>query len=167
MTMSKKMQESINEQFNVELSSAYFYLAVSSHFLGQNFDGFAHWMKVQAEEELVHAMKCYDYLNERQAEVVFKAVPAPHGSWPTHISAFEDALKQEQKNTKLINNLMDLAIAEKDHASNAFLQWFVTEQVEEESIVTNVLQKLKMVGNDANGLLMMDQKLGARAGDAS
>jgi ferritin len=163
--ISKKIQDSLNEQMNVELFSSYAYLAMSAHFLSQHMEGFAHWMKLQAEEELGHAMKYYNYLNERGAEVQFKAIQAPNQKWDSVIKVFEESLGHEQKSTKLINGLMDLAISEKDHASQIFLQWFVTEQVEEEDSIHSILQKLKLIGNDPSGLLILDQKLGARAGD--
>jgi len=160
--LSKKIQDSLNEQINVELFSAYVYLSMSAHFASQHLDGFATWMKLQAQEELGHAMKYYGYMMERGAQVAFKAVQAPAGNWANPAQVFEESLKQEQKSTKLINAQMDLAIGEKDYATQIFLEWFVTEQVEEEDSITSILEKLKLIGNDANGLLMMDQKLGQR-----
>lgn len=161
--ISKKVQDSLNEQFNVELYSAYTYLAMSAYFEGQHMEGFANWMKQQAQEEFGHAMKYYDYLIERGATVSFKAIAAPAGDWGSTTAAFEEALKQEQNNTKLINEQMNLVMSERDHATQIFLQWFVTEQVEEEDSVSGILQKLKLINNDPNGLLMMDQKLGQRS----
>jgi ferritin len=165
--LSKNVQASLNEQFNVELYSAYAYLAMSAHFVATHLDGFAQWMKIQAEEEMVHAMKYYTYLNERGGEVIFKPIAAPNSKWETPLDVFKDALKQEQKNTKLINEQMELAFQEKDHASQIFLQWLVTEQVEEEQSIVSIVEKLKLINNDPSGLLILDQNLGQRPAEAA
>ena|SRR6185436_11741567 len=164
--ISKKIQDSLNEQINIELYSAYTYLAMSANFETQHMEGFANWMKLQAQEELSHAMKYYNYVIERGAEISFKSVQAPSGNWSSPLKAFEEALKQEQKSTLLINAQMDLAVSEKDHATQIFLQWFVTEQVEEEDSIGGILQKLNRIGDDPNGLLMIDQKLAQRSSAA-
>ncbi|SDB21196.1 ferritin [Desulfonatronum thiosulfatophilum] len=162
--LTKKIEDALNNQVNAELYSSYLYLAMSAHFSEQNLDGFAHWMNMQAQEELAHAMKFYAFINERGARITLKAIEAPPVSWDSPRSVFEAVLEHEQKVTSLINNLVDLAIAEKDHATNIFLQWFVTEQVEEEASVNSVLQKLKLMGENSGGLFMMDQELSTRAG---
>ncbi len=165
--LSKKMQQSLNEQINVELFSGYFYLSMSSYFLGLNLEGFAHWMRMQAQEELGHAMKYYNYLNDRGAKVLFKPIEAPPSDWKSPLHAFEDALKHEKRSTRLINEQMDLAISEGDHATHFFLEWFVNEQVEEESSTNGILQKLRLISDNTSGLLMLDHNVGQRASATS
>jgi ferritin len=156
------MEKALNEQTNAELYSAYLYLSMVAYFESVNLPGFANWMKVQTQEELMHAMKIYDFVNERGGRVVLKAIEAPPTEWESPLDAFEAAYKHEQKVTGLINNLVNLAIEEKDHATNSFLQWFVNEQVEEESSVDEVVQKLKMVEKAPGGQFMIDRELGQR-----
>ena len=160
--ISKKIEKALNKQINAELYSAYLYLSMVAYFESVNLPGFANWMKVQTQEELVHAMKIYDFVNERGGRVVLKAIEAPPTEWDSPLDAFEATYKHEQKVTGLINNLVNLAIEEKDHATNSFLQWFVNEQVEEESSVDKVAQKLKMVEKAPGGLFMIDSELGQR-----
>ncbi len=160
--INSKVETALNEQVNAEIYSSYLYLSMSSYFSSINLSGFAQWMKSQALEEMVHAMKIYDYINERGGRVLLTAIDAPPTSWDNPVVVFTETLAHEQKVTGLINNLVDIAIAEKDHATNIFLQWFVSEQVEEEASVDEVLQKLKMVGDQGHGLFMMDRELGAR-----
>ncbi|GAB6060902.1 ferritin [Desulfonatronum parangueonense] len=161
--LTRKIEDALNDQVNAELYSSYLYLAMSAHFSEQNLEGFAHWMNMQAQEELAHAMKFYAFINERGGRITLKAIEAPPVSWESPQSVFEAVLEHEQKVTSLINNLVDLAISEKDHATNIFLQWFVTEQVEEEASVNSVLQKLKLMGENSGGLFMIDQELSTRA----
>jgi ferritin len=136
---------------------------MSAYFQSINLTGFAHWMRVQAQEELAHAMKFYDYVIERGGRVSLQAVEAPTSQWDSPLAAFEDAYRHEQKVTGLINQLVDDAVQSKDHATNAFLQWFVAEQVEEEASVDAIVQKLKLVGGSPGGLFMIDHHLGERA----
>lgn len=161
--LSQKLEQALNDQVNAELYSAYLYLAMSAHFSDQNLEGFAHWMNMQAQEEMGHAMKFYAFINERGGRNILKSIEAPPSSWDTPTAVFEAVLEHEQKVTALINDLVNLAISEKDHATNIFLQWFVTEQVEEEASVNSVLQKLKLLGTDGGGLFMIDRELAARA----
>jgi ferritin len=142
--------------------SAYLYLAMSAYFDSIDLPGFAKWMKMQAQEEMIHTMKMYDYVIERGGRVLLGAIEAPPSEWDGPLDAFKATLEHEQKVTGLINNLVNIAISESDHATNIFLQWFVSEQVEEESNVTAVLQQLKMVGGQGQGLFMMDRELGSR-----
>ena len=143
--VSKKMQGALNEQINAELYSAYLYLSMVAYFESVNLPGFATWMRVQTQEELTHAMKIYEFVNECGGRVILKPIAEPPAEWESPLVAFKAAYKHEQKVTGLINNLVNLAIEEKDHASNNFLQWFVDEQVEEEASADEVVQKLKMV----------------------
>ena len=160
--LSERMEAALNGQLNAELYSSYLYLSMSANFQALNLGGFANWMRVQTQEELVHAMKFYDFINERGGRTTLQSVDAPPTQWDSPLAAFEAALAHEQKVTALINDLVDLALAERDHASNAFLQWFVTEQVEEEDSANDVVQKLKLVGESQGGLFMLDRETGAR-----
>lgn len=160
--MTDKMTKALNDQINAEMYSAYLYLAMSSYFSSINLDGMATWMRVQAQEEMFHGMKIYDFVNERGGRAVMQAIDQPPAEWVSALAVFENALAHEQKVTSLINNLVDLSMAERDHATTIFLQWFVTEQVEEEATATGVVNKLKMVGHDASSLFALDQELGQR-----
>jgi ferritin len=158
--LSEKMQEALNKQVNAELYSAYLYLSMAAYFYSINLNGFANWMKVQNQEETVHAMKFYQFINERGGMIWLDAIAQPPTTWSTPLEVFEETLKHEEKVTGLINNLVDLAMAERDHATNAFLQWFITEQVEEEASANEVIQNLKLAGNDPHALFMLDRELG-------
>jgi len=163
MTISKTMEKAINGQINAELYSSYLYLSMAADLNNKALSGFSNWMKIQAQEELYHAMKFYDFVLERGGSVTLDTIEAPQTEWKTPLAVFQAAYKHEQLVTGLINNLVDIAIAEKDHAANIFLQWFVSEQVEEEANVGSVLQHLKMVDGHGQGLFMMDRELGTRA----
>jgi ferritin len=160
--IKERVEKALNEQVNAEIYSAYLYLSMSSYFDSVNLPGFARWMKSQAMEEMVHAMKLYDYVIERGGRMLLGAIEAPPTQWDNPVAAFEATLEHERKVTALINNLVEIALDEKDHATNIFLQWFVSEQVEEEASVDSVLQKLKMIGSQGQGLFMMDRELGSR-----
>lgn len=160
--IDEKMREALNKQLNAELYSSYLYLSMSAYFQSVNLSGFANWMRVQAQEELAHAMKFYDYVNERGGRVVLPAVDEPPSEWDSPLAVFEHVYEHEQKVTGLINKLVDLAVKARDHATNNFLQWFVSEQVEEEASADEVVQKLKLVGDDPSGLFMIDRELGQR-----
>lgn len=162
MSLSKKIQQALNDQINAEFHSAYIYLAMSSYCQANNLIGSAHWMRVQSQEELLHATKLYTFVQEREGTVTLKDIKAPATPWKSTIGVFEDALKHERSMTVRINELVDLAIKEKDHATNNLMQWFVTEQVEEEGQLTELLQKLKLIGGEGTGLFMIDQELAAR-----
>jgi ferritin len=124
--------------------------------------GFANWMRVQVQEEDMHAMKFYNFINERGGRVLLKPIDGPPTEWESALGAFEAVLEHEQKVTGLINELVELALAEHDHATNIFLQWFVTEQVEEEDSANDVIQQIKMVGEAEGGLFMLGRELGQR-----
>ena len=158
-----RMQEALNRHANAEFYSSYLYLSMSAYFQSINLTGFAHWMRVQAREELAHAMKFYDHVIGRGGRVSLQAVEAPTSQWDSPLAAFEDAYRHEQKVTGLINQLVDEAVQTRDHATNAFLQWFVSEQVEEEASVDAIVQKLRLVGDAPGGLFMIDHELGKRA----
>ncbi len=160
--IQENIQEDLNGQLNAELYSSYLYLSMSAYFQELDLKGFANWMRVQAQEELMHTMKFFDYINERGGRVKLKEIKAPQTQWESPQAAFEHVYSHEQKVTGLINGLVNLAIEEKDHATNNLLQWFVTEQVEEESTANEVLQKIKIIGNDGSGLFMLDSELAQR-----
>lgn len=160
--LNPKIQDALNSQINAEIYSSYLYLSMSAYFDSQNLGGMANWMRVQAQEELTHAMKFFDFVNERDGRVQLTQVEAPKTEWTSPLEVFEDALAHEQKVTGLINNLVDLSLGEKDHASSTFLQWFVTEQVEEEAAARTIVEKLKLIGDNPMPLYMLDGELGQR-----
>lgn len=156
------MEKPFNEQINEELYSAYLYLSMVAYFESINLPGFANWMRVQTQEEIVHAMKFYDYINQRNGRVALTALADPQIEWKSPMDAFEAAYKHELHITAKINELVNLAIEEKDHAANMFLQWFVNEQVEEEKNPLDIIQKLKMIKDSSDGLYMLDKELATR-----
>jgi len=161
--LDEKMQTALNKQMNAELYSSYLYLSMSAYFQSISLPGFANWLRIQAQEELVHAMKFYDFINERGGRVMLQPVEGPPTEWSSPLDVFENTYKHEQKVTSLINDLVNLAVKEGDHATNIFLQWFVTEQVEEESSADEVVQKLKLMGDAKGGLFMLDREMAQRA----
>lgn len=160
--LSKRIEKELNDQINAEYWSAYFYLSMAAYFENKNLPGFANWMKVQYQEEILHVMKFFNYVNDRGGRVLLKPVDAVKTEWKDEIEVFEDTLKHEQKVTGLINNLVNIALEEKDHATHNILQWYVSEQVEEESNVDEILQQLKMMEGNKHGLLMIDRELKQR-----
>jgi ferritin len=160
--ISKKMGKALNEQVNAELFSAYLYLSMEAYYKSLNLNGFANWMRVQTQEEVMHAMKIYEFINERGGRIILKAIDGPDTEWDSPLAVFEAVYKHEQKVTGLINNIVNLAIEEKDHATSTFLQWFVNEQVEEESSADQMVQQLKMMDNAPGGMFMLDRELGQR-----
>jgi ferritin len=164
--LSDKMQDALNGQLNAELYSSYLYLSMNAYFKSVNLDGFANWMYYQVQEELAHSMKLYDFINQRGGKVKLLQIEAPSTAWSSPLAVFEATLEHEQKVTALINELVELALAEHDHATSIFLQWFVSEQVEEEESVSGVLQQLKLMGEAKGGLFMIDRELAKRSAGA-
>lgn len=156
------MEKALNGQINAELFSSYLYLAMSAWYNGKGMGGFANWMRQQAQEEMFHAIKFYDFVGARGGQVVLEGIAKPAATWKTSIEVFQATLAHEQKVTGLINNLINQALEERDHATNNFLQWFVSEQVEEEANATAILDKLKMIGKETGGLFALDQELAQR-----
>jgi ferritin len=156
------MQDALNEQVNAELYSAYLYLSMEAYFESINLAGFANWMRVQTQEEIAHAMKIYDYIDERSGRVTLKPIAGPPVKWDSPLAVFEAGYAHEQKVTGLINELVNISIELKDHATNMFLQWFVNEQVEEEKSADDVVQKLKLMADAPGGLYMLDAELAQR-----
>lgn len=159
---NQKVQEALNKQANLEYFSAYLYLSMSAYYTSIGLNGFANWVRVQAQEELAHAMRFYDYINERGGRVELQKIEAPKIEWKSAMEAFEEILEHEIQITKSINDIVDLCIQEKDHASNILLQWFVTEQVEEEASASDILNKLKLTEGKGSGLFMLDTELAQR-----
>lgn len=162
MKMNKEVEKALNEQLKREFESAYFYLAMAAHFRSENLNGFAHWMESQSDEELGHAMKIYNYVFERGGEVTLEQIEKPKSSWKSPEDAFNHAHEHEKDITGCVDKLVELSREEKDYATEAMLQWFVTEQVEEEASTKEVLLKLKMVGDKGQALYLLDKELGKR-----
>jgi ferritin len=160
--LSKKMEKAINGQINAEIYSSYMYLSMSAWFEQAGLAGLANWMRQQVQEEMFHAMKMFNFVNERGARVILGTIEKPPTEWKSALDVFTATLAHEQKVTGLINDLTNLALDERDHATNIFLQWFISEQVEEESGVGAILDKLKLIGKDSSGLFALDQELGQR-----
>jgi ferritin len=156
------MQQKLNDQLNAELYSSYLYLSMAAYFESLDLEGFANWMRVQAREELMHAMKFFDFINSRGGKVTLAPIEGPPTEWKSAAEAFEQVYKHEQKVTGLINALASAAVAKSDHATGTFLQWFVNEQVEEEESANRILRNLKLIGSDGTGLLMLDRELAQR-----
>ncbi|MGN0015599.1 MAG: ferritin [Candidatus Gastranaerophilaceae bacterium] len=164
--ISEKMQNAFNDQINKELFSEYLYLAMKAYFSELNLQGFVNWFNVQVQEEHAHAMGMYDYLIERGGKVVLSAIDAPEIKGKTPVEIFEQVLEHEEFVTSRINALMDVADEVKDRAALSFLDWYLKEQVEEESSVGGVLATLKLIGDDKKALLMLDKDLAARVFNA-
>lgn len=160
--LKKKMLKALNDQVNAEMFSSYLYLSMEAYFQSTGLVGFANWMQAQVQEEMMHGMKFYEFIHERGGKVTLEAIAKPESAWASPLAAFEAIQKHEEHVTSLINNLVDLAISEKDHATNNFLQWFVSEQVEEEASVGAVVDKLRLIQDNPSGLFMMDAELGKR-----
>lgn len=160
--IEKKMEDALSGQFALETYSANLYLAMSAYLESKDLPGAASWMKVQYKEELDHAIKLFDYVIARDGRATVAGMEAPPSEWESPLSAFVNAYKHEQMITAAFVKLVKLAREEQDPATENFLQWFVNEQVEEESSVKTIVQNLKLVGESGNGLFMVDRELGAR-----
>ncbi len=163
--LGKEIQDAMNEQMKNEFYAAYQYLSMAAYCESENLPGFAHWMRTQAQEETQHAMKFYDFILDRNGRVVLQAVEEPVVEFGSPLEVFERALEQEQRVTAMINDLYGLAVRENDYASQTFLQWFVTEQVEEEKNAGDVVETLKMIGDRSEALFLLDRELGRRGND--
>jgi len=165
MTITQAMRDAINEQIKAELESAYIYLSMSAHFEAENYPGFARWMRVQSREEVGHAMRLFDYVAERGGRVRLQALEQPTGEYGSPLSVFEQALAHEQKISALIDGLYETARQQRDNPTQVMLQWFITEQVEEENSVGLVVEQMRMAGDSQAALLFLDRQLGARSED--
>jgi len=160
--MNQKVEKAINEQIHAEFFSFYLYLSVAAYFTANHLDGFAHWMRIQAQEELAHAMKLFDFLNERGGKVELLPLDGPTREWASPSVAVETVLNHERAISERINRLVDLATAENDHATAVMLHWYVSEQVEEEATAETLFHQVKMVESSPHGLLMIDRELAGR-----
>ncbi len=160
--MNEQVSQAINAQINRELYSSYLYFAMSAYLEGQGFKGAGHWMFLQAQEELMHVQKMYQFLVLRGAEVTPEAIDAPPKTWDSIQHVFQEAYKHEQFVTENIHKLLDVALKASDHATANFLQWFVSEQVEEEANTLELVQNLTLAGQDARALLFLDREMGQR-----
>ncbi len=164
--LSKKLQDALNEHIKNEFYSAYVYLSMSAHLAALHLPGFARWMRLQSQEEMAHAMKLFDFVLERGGRVVLKAIEQPPGQLQSALDVFQQALKYEQKVTDMIHRLYELAVKENDYATQVMLQWFITEQVEEEGAAGEIVEQLKMIGKEPTALFMLDRQLGGRGADS-
>jgi ferritin len=160
--LSDKLYNAMNDQIKHEIYSAHIYLAMSAYFLDENLPGFANWMRIQYQEEMFHAFKFYDYIFERGQKVVLQAIDQPPTEYESILAIFEETLAHEKKVTALIHNLYAIAVEEKDYAAQVFLQWYITEQVEEEASAQELIDTLKRAGGSVNALFMLDRQLATR-----
>jgi len=161
--IGKRLETAINEQIKNELESYYIYLSMAAYFHSTNLDGMAHWMRAQAHEEMIHAMKFFDHINDRGGTVTLMDLKQIKTEWASPLEAFQDAYQHEQFITGKINDLTTVAREERDYASESMLAWFSDEQVEEEATAGKIVAELEMVGEDKSALLMLDRELGGRA----
>jgi len=163
MKLPIKLEKALNEQINLEYSSAYAYLGMAAYFEQTPFEGFATWMRLQSDEELEHARKFFNYIVERNGKVVLKALAEPKVDYKSPLEAFQASLGHEERVSAAICGLYELAQNEKEYPTLSFLKWFLDEQVEEEKTVTDFIVKLKLVGENHNGLYQIDKLAGRRA----
>jgi len=160
--LSKLLEKEINDQINYEFWSAQLYLSMSAHFSDLGLPGFAHWMYIQYQEETTHAIKFFNYVIERGGKAVVQPIKEVPTNWDSVLSVFEETMEHEQKVTARINHLADTAVAEKDHATQSMLRWFIDEQVEEEANVKAIVDTLKLVKDNGYAIYSLDKELAAR-----
>ncbi len=163
--MNENIQAALNEQIKSELYSAYFYLSASGYLDSMSLSGFARWMRMQSQEEVTHAMKFFDFMLDRGDRPILQAIDKPLADFQSPLDAFTQALQQERQVTSLIHHLYALTVQEKDYPAQVLLQWFISEQVEEERTVSKITEELKMAGNNSSTLLLLNNTLGSRAGN--
>ena len=163
--IGKPMQDAMNEQINKEYFSSYLYLSMAAYFEDKNLMGFAHWMRLQADEEREHAMKFYNFILDRGGRVLLKAIDAPATEWKSNLEVAEQVAEHEAKVTASINGLYELAFQEKDYPAQTMLQWFITEQVEEEKNAAELVAKLRLIEERGTAVLMLDHRLSKRSGE--
>ncbi|MCO6453377.1 MAG: ferritin [Caldilineales bacterium] len=163
---SQKLQDAINAQINAEFHSAYIYLGMSAYLEDMNMPGFAHWMRLQYEEETMHALKLYDFMHERGGHVVLEPIGAATSEYASVLAVFEHTLAHEKKVTSLINALYEMAVAENDYPTQVLMQWYISEQVEEEKNASDAVAQLQWVGDFGPGMLMLDREMGSRQPEA-
>ena len=160
--LSKKIQAALDDQINNEFYAAYLYLSMSGYFQGRNLTGFAHWMRLQRQEEIMHGMKIFDFVYDRNGEVDLQTLKKPPSKFDSPLDVMEQALEHERAVTTKINDLYELSVEEKDYPVQALLQWFIIEQVEEEASALQIVERLRMIGDDSAALLILDREMGSR-----
>ena len=160
--LKKEMEQALNDQINAELYSSYLYLSMAAYCDSLSLSGFSNWFKIQAQEEVTHAMKFFNFVSERGGRVQLKPIEGPQTEWESPLAAFEATYKHETHVTELLNKPVDLSIKLSDHAANTMLQWFVAEQVEEEAGADEIVQHLRLVKGEGHGLFLIDRELGQR-----
>lgn len=155
--------DKLNAQFNNEIYSAYLYFSMAGYFESQNLKGFANWMEIQAREEVMHSHRIYKYIIDKGNRPKMSAIDAPTHDWDSALEAMKDTYSHECEISEQINECVSLALKENDHSTNTMLQWFVSEQVEEEAVVDDIVQKLKMISGNSTGLYLLDSELGKRS----
>ena len=161
--LSKKMEDALNEQIKEEFFSSFLYLSMSAHCDEKNLAGFAHWLRLQSQEEYAHAMKIFNYIQDRDGRVVLQGIPQPESTFGSLEEIFEQTLAHEQAISKMIHDLYALAVEEKDYPTQVMLQWFINEQVEEEKTASDILAQVKMIGDNTSALIVLDQQLAGRS----
>jgi len=160
--IKQKLQDALNNQINAELYSSYLYLAMSAYFEDKDLSGMASWMRIQAQEELLHVDRFFHYINDRDGRVQLKPIAGPPSEWASPLEVFQQAYEHECKVSRLVGELVELAKKEADHSTENFMQWFVAEQVEEEATAKGIVGQLKLIGDNGYGLYAVDQELGGR-----
>ena len=162
--IGKPMQDAMNEQINKEFFSSYLYLSMAAYFEDKNLTGFGHWMRLQADEEREHAMKFYNYIIDGGGQVKLKTIEGPATEWKSNLEVAEQVAEHEARVTASIHNLYEIALKEKDYAAQVMLQWFISEQVEEEKNAADLVAKLRMIEERGTAVLMLDHRLAKRSG---
>ena len=161
--LKERVLKKLNEQINHEMASAYLYFSMMGYFESLSLKGFSHWMKLQAQEEMTHSLRIFNYINDKGERAEAGSLAAPRHDWASPLEVAEDVYTHECFVSEKINECVTLALEENDHSTNTFLQWFVAEQVEEEASADDVVQKLKLIGDNSSGLFLLDAELGKRA----
>lgn len=165
MPLSDTIETALNDQIANELQAAYQYLAMAAYFTRENLDGFAHWMMMQREEEVAHGMRIFDFVHDRDGKVELRELEKPAADFDSPLDAFRQAYEHEKSVTKRIHELFEAAVDEKDYPTQTLLQWFITEQVEEEATALRIVEQLERIGDSGTGLLLLDRDMGSRADD--
>ncbi|MEP7145746.1 MAG: ferritin [bacterium] len=160
--LTQKLQDALNEQINKEFFAEYLYLSMSAYLESIEMEGFANYFNIQAQEEHFHAMKMFNFVHDKGGRVILKSLNEPKSEFTSVLDVIEESLAQEKFVTRSINDLMDIAIKENDHSVKSFLEWYVDEQVEEESTISKLLAKLRLINGEGLGLLTLDSQMGMR-----
>jgi ferritin len=162
MALTKTMEDALNDHINQEFFASYLYLSMSAYCESINLPGFAHWMRIQSQEEYSHAIRLFDFVNDRGGRVILHPISQPTIEFQSVQAVMQETLDHERRVSTLINRLYDRAVKEEDYATQVHLQWFITEQVEEEKTVSDLVEQLKMIGNQGDALLLLDREMATR-----